>query len=86
MLKTFINKALKAALSEVFTNANDGGGVSLSMGADLFSESNLNLKNLNIRTDIFDVLLQPLKLVSGHVGSLKLEGIAELAFGGKPII
>lgn len=81
MLKSFINKALKAALSELFLNANEG--VSLSMGSDLFTDSNLNLKNLIIRPDIFDILLQPLRLVSGQISSLKLEGIAEMAFGGK---
>jgi len=86
MLKSFINKALKAALSELFTNSNEGGGVSISMGADLFSESNLNLKNLNMRPDLLDVFLQPLRLVSGHLSSLKLEGIAELAFGGKSLV
>ncbi len=53
------------------------------MGADLFSDSNINLNNLTFRPDIFDVCLQPLKLVSGHLGLLKVEGIAELALGGK---
>jgi hypothetical protein len=81
MLKSFINKALKAALNELFTNASEG--VSLSMGSDLFTDSNLNLKNLIIRPDLFDILLQPLRLVSGQISSLKLEGIAEMAFGGK---
>ncbi len=80
MIKTIVNKVLKAALSELFVNAPS---VQLSMGADLFSDSNINLSNLTFRPDIFDVCLQPLKLVSGHLGSLKVEGIAELALGGK---
>lgn len=80
MIKTIVNKFLKAALSELFINAPS---VSLSLGADLFSDSNINLNNLTFRPDIFDVCFQPLKLVSGHLGSLKVEGIAELALGGK---
>ena len=80
MIKTIINKVLKATLSELFVNAPT---VQLSMGADMFSDSNVNLSNLAFRPDIFDVVLQPLKLVSGHLGMLKVEGIAELALGGK---
>lgn len=83
MLKSFINKSIKAALSEIFTNANDSSAMSLSLGSDLFSQSSLNLKNLIIRPDLLDVLLQPLHLINGHIASLKLEGVAELAFGGK---
>lgn len=80
MIKTIVNKFLKAALSELFINAPS---VSLSMGADLFTDSNINLNSLTFRPDIFDVCFQPLKLVSGHLGMLKVEGIAELALGGK---
>ena len=37
----------------------------LSMGADLFSEAKIQMDNLSLRPDVFDVYLQPLKLVSG---------------------
>lgn len=83
MLKSILNKTLKAALSELFTNAEQQGGINLSMGNDLFSNSNMNLKNLKLRPDIFDIILQPIHLVSGSLGSFILEGIAELPFGGK---
>lgn len=80
MIKTIINKAVRAVLDELFV---DAPSVQLSMGADLFSDSKINLGNLTFRPDIFDVSLQPFHLVHGHVGSLNVEGIAELALGGK---
>eukprot|EP01039_Chlorochromonas_danica_P003454 gene3454-3783_t len=80
MIRSLINRFVKAALDELFI---DTPSVQLSMGADLFSDSNLNLKNLTLRPDLFDVYAQPLRLVSGHIGQLCVEGIAELALGGK---
>jgi hypothetical protein len=80
MIKTIINKAVRAVLDELFV---DAPSVQLSMGADLFSDSKLNLSNLTFRPDIFDISMQPFHLVHGHVGSLNMEGIAELALGGK---
>lgn len=80
MIKTVINKFIKAALDELFV---DAPSVNLSMGADMFSDSNINLTNLTFRPDIFDVYAQPFRLISGHVGQLCAEGIAELALGGK---
>lgn len=82
MIKSLVNKYLKAALSELFTDAGKDS-VQLSMGADLFASSNINLKNLTFRPDIFDAVLHPIRLVSGHLGRLNVEGIAELAIGGK---
>jgi N-terminal region of Chorein or VPS13 len=82
MMKTIVNKFLKAALDELFI---DAGNVQMSMGADLFSESTIHLKNLTFRPDIFDVCLQPLHLISGHLGKLSVDGIAELALGAGKI-
>ena len=82
MMKSIVNKFLKAALDELFV---DAGNVQMSMGADLFSESTIHLKNLTFRPDIFDVCFQPLHLISGHLGKLSVDGIAELAFGAGKI-
>ena len=76
MLKSLVNKYLKAALDELFI---DGGNVSMSMGSDLFSDSSINLSSLTFRSDLFDIYLQPLRLVSGSLGKLSVEGLAELA-------
>lgn len=80
MIRTIINKAIKAVLDELFL---DAPSVNLSMGADLFSDSRIDLSNLQFRPDIFDISLQPFSLVAGHVGSLNVEGIAEVALGGQ---
>ena len=76
MLKAIVNKYLKAALDELFI---DGGNVSMSMGSDLFSDSSINLSSLTFRSDLFDIYLQPLRLISGSIGKLSIEGLAELA-------
>lgn len=78
MLKALVNKYLKAALDELFI---DGGSknVSMSMGSDLFSDSSINLSSLTFRSDLFDLYLQPLRLISGSIGKLSVEGLAELA-------
>ena len=76
MLKSLVNRYLKAALDELFI---DGGNVSMSMGMDLFSDSSINLSSLTLRSDLFDIYLQPLRLISGSVGKLSVEGLAELA-------
>lgn len=80
MLKSIINKFIKAVIDEVFL---DAPSIQLSLGADLFSDSKIHLNNLTFRPDLFDVSLQPLSLSSGFLGSLNVEGIAELALGGK---
>ena len=77
MIKSLVNKYLKAALDELFIN---GGNMSMSvLGSDLFSESSIDLHHLTFRPDVFDAYLQPLRLVSGHLGTLKVEGVAEMA-------
>mmetsp|Transcript_21463 Transcript_21463/g.31127 ORF Transcript_21463/g.31127 Transcript_21463/m.31127 type:complete len:1650 (-) Transcript_21463:216-5165(-) len=79
-MNRIVNQLLKTALSELFVgSAKDT--VQINIGSDLFSSSNVNLKNLTIRPDIFDACLHPLKLVSGHLGQLKIEGVAEAALG-----
>ena len=82
MIRAVINRMLKAALSELFLDATSDA-VHVSMGADMFADSKIHLNNLTFRADIFDAMLHPLQLVSGHLGSLSIEGIAELALGGK---
>ena len=81
-MKSIVNKFMKAILDELFI---DAGNVQMSMGPDLFSESTIHLKNLTFRPDIFDVCLQPLHLISGHLGKLSVDGIAELALGAGKI-
>jgi hypothetical protein len=80
MLKSLINRFVKAALDEFFTNAPS---INLSLGSDLFSDTKVNLANLALRSDIFDVMCQPFVLIAGHVGGLSIEGIAEFALGGQ---
>lgn len=82
MMRSIVNKFMKAILDELFI---DAGNVQMSMGPDLFSESTIHLKNLTFRPDIFDVCLQPLHLISGHLGKLSVDGIAELALGAGKI-
>jgi hypothetical protein len=82
MIRTIINKFLKATLDELFI---DAANVQMSMGADLFSESTIQLKDLTFRPDLFDICLQPLRLISGHLGKLSVDGLAELAFGAGKI-
>jgi hypothetical protein len=82
MFKSFVNKYFKATLNELFIDAVKDS-IKLSMGSDLFSDSNIHIQNLSFRPDIFDAHLHPLKLISGHLGDLSIEGVAELALGGK---
>ena len=62
MIKSLVNKYLKTFLGEIFLDAPN---IQLSMGADLFSEAKIQVDSLSLRPDIFDIYLQPLKLVSG---------------------
>lgn len=80
MLKTIINSYIKAVLRDLFEDAAKGA-MKLSLG-DLFSKSDLLLNNLTLRADAFDAGLHPLKLVSGHISQLHVEGIAEAYMGG----
>lgn len=81
MIRSAVNKYLRAALNELFIDAGDES-VQLSMGLDLFTDSNIQLKNLTFKPDLFDALFQPLQLISGHLGKLNIDGIAELALTG----
>ena len=95
MIKSLINRFIRNAVDELFINpsssgsgsgsASKDGSFSINFGAgDLFTDSSLNLSNLTLRKDVFNVLLEPLNLVSGHIGQLSLQGIAEaLLTGGK---
>ena len=82
MIKSLVHNYLKAALTELFTDTSKEN-VKLSLGGDLFAKSELSLKNLSIRPDIFDIYLYPLRLVSGNVGKLHITGIAEAIVGGQ---
>jgi hypothetical protein len=80
-MNRLVNQVLKAALSELFVDEVNNA-VQLSLGSDLFSSSKVHLHDLTLRPDIFDACLHPLKMVYGHLGSLKIEGVAEVALGG----
>jgi hypothetical protein len=75
-----VNQLLKTALSELFTNSFSHS-VNMSLGSDMFSDSNFNLSDLTFRSDIFDAMLCPLRLKWGSLGSLSIYGVAEAAFG-----
>lgn len=62
MLKSIVNKYLKAFLSEVFLDAP-----SANVSMDLFSDTNLTLNELTFRPDIFDIHFQPFRLISGII-------------------
>eukprot|EP01038_Epipyxis_sp_PR26KG_P014405 gene14405-19336_t len=81
MFRSIANKFLTAALSELFTNISSS--LQLNLSADLFADTSIKLQNLFFKNDIFDISLSPLRLVSGSVETLFIEGIAELALGGK---
>lgn len=80
MASRLVNQILKTALSELFTNTFNQS-VNMSLGSDIFSDSNVNLSNLSFRPDIFDAMLCPLRLIWGSLGSLSISGIAEAALG-----
>lgn len=95
MIKYFLNQYLKSALAEVFENpdrhfeSSEGSDGAQSRGffKDLFSilnaQDELVFKNLLLKPDIFNILLHPLKLVSGSVGRLKVQGLADASNGGQ---
>ena len=84
MIKRLVNSALKTVLSELFVDAKDVVKIDL-LGHDMFSDSKVNLNNLTVRPDIFNVCLHPLRLIFGHIGSIQIEGIAEALMGGSTI-
>ena len=73
MLKSLINTYIKAALEELFIDSHKDS-FQFSVGADLFSDSNIKLTNLTFRPDIFDAYLYPIKLVYGHVDDINITG------------
>jgi hypothetical protein len=80
-MNRLINQVLKTALNELFIDALKDT-VHLSLGDDLFSSSKIHLQNLTLRSDIFNSIFFPFQLVSGHLGNLLIEGLAEIALGG----
>ena len=94
MIKGLINRFIRNAVDELFVSpsssgaggsASKDGGFNINFGAgDLFTDSSLNLSDLTLRKDVFNILLEPLNMISGHIGQLSLQGIAEaLLTGGK---
>lgn len=79
-MNRLINQILKTALSELFIDALKDT-VHLSLGDDLFSSSKIHLQNLTLRADIFDSVFYPFQLLSGYLGNLTIEGLAEIALG-----
>lgn len=75
MFKTIFNRYIKAVLRDLFEDASKDH-VQVSMG-DLFGKTDLLLNNLVLRADVFDIALYPLKLVSGHIGKLHVEGTVQ---------
>jgi hypothetical protein len=80
-MNRIINQILKTALNELFIDALKDT-VHLSLGDDLFSSSKIHLQNLTLRSDIFNSIFFPFQLISGHLGNLLIEGLAEIALGG----
>ena len=82
MIKRLIHAALKTVLDELFIGAgNDALRFDL-LGRDMFSDSSIRLTDLNMRPDLFDICLFPLKLTSGNIRMIQIEGIAESYLGG----
>jgi hypothetical protein len=78
MLKRIISQFLKSSLTEIFEN----GDTALQSG-DLFAYfSSTTAQNLTFRRDLFDTWLYPVRLLSGSVGRLRVDGLAEAALGG----
>jgi hypothetical protein len=85
MIKRFLAQHLKAVLSELFENADAVFGSSLPTTASLFAVlcgTSAPEHPLILKPDIFDIMLQPLRLVSGTVGRVALDGLAQAALGG----
>ena len=68
MIKRIVHSALKTVLNELFIDAGKDAVRLDLLGRDVFSDSPIRLKDLNIRADLFDILFHPLKLVCGHIG------------------
>jgi hypothetical protein len=79
-MNRLVNQILKTVLSELFVDALKDT-IHLSFGDDLFSSSKIHLNNLTFRSDIFDSCLYPFKLLSGYLGHLNIDGLAEFALG-----
>ena len=74
MLKAFLNRSLRRCFDEVFIDPDFTFHLNfLSAGT-----SNLTFENQRLKPDLFDVLLQPLRLVYGSVGQISVDGLAEL--------
>jgi hypothetical protein len=72
MIKRLVNSALKTILDELFVDVSKDAARLDLMGADIFSESKLQLSNLTFRPDLFNVFLQPLKLICGHIANVEV--------------
>lgn len=94
MLKHLLNQYIKGALNEVFVdpeahlegNDRSSDGHSRGLFKELFailsSHDSLTFTNLAFKPDIFDVMLHPIKLVSGSLGRLSVNGLTNAYAGG----
>lgn len=81
MIKRIVHAAFKVILDEAFIGASKDT-LKFDILGGIFTNSSIALKNLDIRPDIFDVCFQPVKLTCGHIGSMKIDGLAEAYLGG----
>ena len=79
MFKSIVQSYLKTVTSELFEDGNEK--MKLNLG-DLFGKTDLTLTNLTLRPDAFDIGLHPLRLISGHISNLYVQGVAEAFMGG----
>ena len=87
MLKAFLNRAIRTVLDELFVDLEHDSGKNFTFNLNLLSgsTSNLLLQDQLLRPDIFDVLLQPLTLLHGHVSKISVSGLAELASSSRGV-
>ena len=92
MIKRLLNQYLRTILSELFLNADTltkpqgtdsaGHGDFIDSLSSSYSSSNAPRENLIFRPDVFDISLYPIKLFSGSLGRVIIDGVAEAALGG----
>ena len=81
MLKSFINRSLRRVFDDIFVDLDHDGGSGFRFDLNFLSggRSNLTLTDQQLRPDLFDVLLQPLRLVHGSIALISIDGLAELS-------
>lgn len=92
MLKHVLNQYIKSAMGELFADpeshleTKDQSEEKRSVFQNLLSiltvQDDIVFSNLSFKPDIFDILLQPVRLISGSVGRLKVGGLMKAYAGG----